>query len=235
MTSAVSKDDIEGEIWKFAQQAGAAGGRVELHTITRLLKIIDQYAIFAGRKYASPEWEMPEPEPDPFSYLAPGQFDLEAGVGRCLQCECIRKVGSFNKDTGKPYGHRKRCRSCRSVKPKKAADFKITCRQCGHYKDADDFYHDARSVNGYAVRCKDCAEGRKTCMVCRERVQSFPSLSDHRDICGECRLNRKEDVLMFLAKYKCRTCHERKFIEFFPDVKKTRPQSNFSCLECNGK
>jgi hypothetical protein len=102
MTSLVSKDDIENELYKLAGPHKAA-------LIPRVMQVIDKYAISMSRKMGdlSVGWH-----PDA-RYLRPGETDEQAGKRRCLGCGKIRDLTrEFARDHRMPNGRRRRCLEC---------------------------------------------------------------------------------------------------------------------------
>jgi hypothetical protein len=232
VTSVLSRDDVEDTIWKLLGTR-----RVDTWKVERLLRMIDQYAIFQARKYVPPS-DFPEPPPDPYAYLDPGEFDLEKKVGRCDECGKVRKIpGGFARDAKREAGYRMPCKRCRSVAQPRVVtnpSLELTCRQCGKSKLAEEnFYRRESSKTGYDAKCKDCTDHRRSCLVCGERqhIGKFPTPQD-RPVCVICRETAPEPVRAVLKKYLCRVCGDRKFVEEFPEEKVTNPQISYACLVC---
>lgn len=101
MTSLVSRDDVENELFKLAGPHKAA-------LLPRVMAVIDKYAITMSRKLGdlSVDWT-----PDG-KYLRPGDTDEAAGKRRCLGCGKIRDLTDFARDHRMPNGRRRRCLEC---------------------------------------------------------------------------------------------------------------------------
>jgi hypothetical protein len=102
MTSLVSKDDIENELYKLA-------GPRKATLIPRVMAVIDRYAITMSRRMGdlSVDWN-----PDGRS-LRPGETDEVTGKRRCLGCGRVRDLTKdFACDHRMPNGRRRRCLEC---------------------------------------------------------------------------------------------------------------------------
>lgn len=224
MTSAVSRDDVEDQLWRHVRPGTSPA------VIRSLLKTIDQYAIFAARKYTVDD-DLPPVviTPDPYEHILPGQFDMELGMGRCLRCEIPKSIHEFTKNSASKTGRRPECRLCRKqggwreIRPRKRQ-----CVVCGKRKEVSNFL---------GSKCLDCVDQMKTCLCCYERqsADEFPLHPDRRDLCRTCRKTRRADIAILLSQYLCRACGERKWVEEFPAGKRLYPQRNFACKKCEGK
>jgi hypothetical protein len=211
--------------------------------VSRFMRVVDSYARQMGRSIASISDQFPEitgPQ-DPYPHLLAGKFDLDAGIGRCVTCDKVKRLSQFNKDSHSPWGRRSRCRLCQADHLRKQPPVRKQCSRCGKLKNLlTDYYKSGTGddgPSGYMSMCKNCKDGKLDCLVCEERkkLSDFPNRMDKRDICGECRTTRKAEVELQLVQYKCRQCGERKYMDAFPAAKKDSPKSNFACLECDGK
>lgn len=211
--------------------------------MSRFMRVVDSYARQMGRSIASISEQFPEitGPTDPYPHLLPGKFDLDAGIGRCAACDKVKRLSQFNKDSHSPWGRRSRCRLCQQDHLRRQQPVKHQCSRCKRVKNLlTDYYKSGTGEDGpqgYMSMCKNCKDGRLDCLVCLERKKlgDFPHLLDKRDICGACRNDRKAEVAVQLAKYHCRQCGERKYLDDFPAAKKENPRGRFTCLACDGK
>lgn len=231
MTSAVSRDDVEGELWKLA-------GRVDPWQIERVMRMIDKYSITTARKYA-PMWGGEPPAvnlSDAYPDLKPGEQDLGNNIARCCDCEKVKKLPyNFNLDRTRPEGQQRICRTCagRKREPRKAeSSVPITCAKCGDTKDSSNFYRREKNITGFDSVCKDCTDYRQACLVCtaRRHKNEYAKHADQRPVCDSCRA--KDSSAMWLRSYYCRSCKIDKMLEDFPDDKRLNVHAQYSCLEC---
>lgn len=208
------------------------------------MRVVDSYARQMGRSIASISDQFPEitgPQDDPYPHLLPGKFDMDAGIGRCVACDKVKRLSQFNKDSSSPWGRRSRCRLCQQDHLRRLPPVRKTCSRCKRQKNLlTDFYKSGTGEDGppgYMSLCKNCKDGRLDCLVCLERkwLRDFPQMLDRRDICGDCRENRKAEAAIHLARYHCRQCDERKYLDEFPAGKREAPRSRFACLACDGQ
>jgi len=166
MTSQISRDDIEASLWKFAQTAATAGGRIAPWMIERELRIIDGYAISMSRQKQAPVLPVqPKFEyADPYAYILPGKYDLELNLCRCPQCEKVKilNADNFVKDSKNPCGYRMKCKLCR-VKKKDGTEGipkpnkKYKCRGCTQMRDVNDFPEAKKNNPLLSMSCNFCA------------------------------------------------------------------------------
>src|SRR5208282_5204263 len=103
MTSLVSRDDVENELFKLAGPYKAA-------LLPRVMAVIDKYAITMSRKMGdlSTDWH-----PDTHRALRPGETDEATGKRRCLGCGKVKDLTrDFARDHRAPDGRRRRCSEC---------------------------------------------------------------------------------------------------------------------------
>jgi hypothetical protein len=235
MTSAVSREDVEGELWKLA-------GRVDPWRIERVMRLIDKYSISVSRKYA-PIWGVEELPPPTLSEvypdLLPGQQDIGKNIARCCECEKVKKLPyNFNLDRTRKVGFQRICRACagkhREKKPAPEPDFKITCAKCGETKIAQgNYYRREKNTTGYDSVCKDCTDYRQACLVCfaRRHKNEYAKHPDQRPVCDTCR-TKNPSAAIWLHTYYCRGCRIDKWLEEFPEDKRFNVHAQYSCLEC---
>ena len=169
MTSQISRDDIEESLWRFAQQAGAAGGRIPPWMIEKQLRIIDGYAISMSRQKQAPILAAPVTRifDDPYAYILPGKYDPDLNLARCPQCERVKRLDpdNFVKDSKNPCGYRMKCKLCR-VKPKDGTEGipkpnkKYKCRNCTQMRDVGDFPEAKRKNPLLSMSCNYCTKKR---------------------------------------------------------------------------
>lgn len=148
MTSAISREDVESELWRL-------GGRgASLAVITRLLRLIDSYAISTARKYTDIGF-IDAPPVDPYSYLLPGQFDRAAKVGRCITCKQPRKLTEFRRDHTSAIGYRTRCEHCKPKTPRKD-NIGYLCRLCSERRPLSDFPQQKQDSPSLMIPCIKC-------------------------------------------------------------------------------
>lgn len=243
VTSLISRDDLESEIWKVA-------GRTAPWNVERLLRLIDRYAIESARKWTLDYPKEEKAEDDGWPNLGPGASDLAYEVTRCVACLKVKRWPQFYRDNTKATGHRNRCMKCckmhigddKEERPTRT----FTCRACGGTKKATDFYKNSGTANGYDYRCKSCKDRKSPkifkCKLCgAEKPQwAFPpgKLDDPRGRwgCLECwpegtKLPPKKER----EGYRCRDCGKYKQADEFPDGKKESPASIHYCLACDSK
>lgn len=171
MTSIVSRDDVEAELWR-------AGIR-DWVQVSRIMKIVDTYALTHARDYKRPE-DLPA---EPWAHLAPGNWDAEARLTRCLGCSAVKSWdGNFTKDVGHITRHRIICKVCEgkavvSDKPGKL----YLCRKCEKRKELAEFPAKKRlnpSVGCFCSSCEDEVAASKTffCRRCKRNklIGEFP-------------------------------------------------------------
>lgn len=185
MTSAVTIDDIEGELWK----AGLRSARV----IDDILRLVRLY------KLASVRQEIPVP------VLEPGGSDPGTMTAKCVRC---LKVKNWSQFLTSVKGRSEICRTC--LKDADAAeDIYIRCANCGRTRHASDFYRRRDLASGYSPRCKDCHDDKVTCPGCHGRWDAADMAGDRCPPCSEgrrasgrylCRkCNRRLDIACFPA------------------------------------
>lgn len=151
MTSAVTRDEVEYELWK--------GGIRSPSVVSKIMRVIDIYAISAARKYtaAAP----PEPPFEPYWYLKPGQGDPSEGVIRCDgACGRPKRADMFHVDKDGPLGRKTTCKSClrkaRESSTQEAKGWK--CPDCGKRKVADEYPEDKRQNPRLRIACLSCGQ-----------------------------------------------------------------------------
>ena len=238
MTSLISRDDIESEIWKLS-------GRTAPWQVEKVLRLIDRYALENARKWAGQYPQEPAREDDGWPGLAPGDSDMTFGVTRCAACGKVKRWVQFYRDKTRVTGHRNRCMACCKTGrgDEEYPDITLTCHACGMTRKASDFYKNAGTRTGFDYRCKPCKDKGQPakifkCKLCgREKTQyMFPpgKAEEPRSLwaCLECwpegtKLPRKP------RKYKCRECGQKKLVSEFPPGKKDNPGSVHYCTGCD--
>jgi hypothetical protein len=239
MTSLVSRDDIESEIWKLS-------GRTAPWHIEKLMRLIDRYAIENARKWAAQYPQEPEPQDDGWPDLGLGDSDLAFEVTRCTACGRVKRWPQFYRDKTRSTGRRNRCmKCCKTGKgDEEYPTITFTCHACGKTRKASDFYKNAGTKTGFDNRCKTCKDGSKQakifkCKMCqREKPQyAFPPgklKEPHANYaCLEC---WPEGTKLLPKKgYKCRECSQFKPVNEFPPGKKDKPGSVQYCNDCESR
>lgn len=150
MTSTVTRDDVEGELWKLA-------GRRPSGDIRKFMRLVDLYAVTVGRKLGGTDedWTI-----DKWAHLKPGETDSNAGMRRCAACGKVRNLyGAFEKEARAPYGRRLRCTSCREPKWRsrnRGRPDRYFCRKCKGYKPISAFPAEKRKTPKLLFHCLEC-------------------------------------------------------------------------------
>lgn len=170
MTSALSREDIEAEIWHLL-----GGHRVDTWKVRRVLRLIDQYA--ATRNY------VPEPEEEPVlleCLLCHGEFPVshffrrastergygtkcrecrKPGMRKCAACKVKKAIGQF---PVKRDGFRSRkCAECVTVgKPEYPPLADYLCRSCRVRKPLELFPEAKRQTRSLMIPCMACSQGK---------------------------------------------------------------------------
>ena len=173
MTSAVSKSDIEDELWKNGIRSKAA--------VSGIMRLIEIYA--AGKAHA---WQAPDVIlPLPVQELAPGESDAVRRVTRCISCGHIKKWKSnFPGRAGSPTGYGNRCKICISdekpLPPGIPDDLFFPCRDSLHVPPGESlhasrFYRRSDTGTGFGYTCIDC-QSRKRALD-KQSVIAGPSVN----------------------------------------------------------
>lgn len=105
MTSTASKEEVENELWR----AGIRSPQV----MKRLLRVIDIYSVSVAHRMIPANAHNEQFLADPYYYLNPGQWDIDAGVTRCSVCFKVRKWSPyFHRNLDHPSGHQLSCKQC---------------------------------------------------------------------------------------------------------------------------
>jgi hypothetical protein len=149
MTSMVSRDDLENELYKIAGPHRAA-------QLPRLMQIIDKYAITVSRKMGdlSVDWA-----PDQYRYLKPGDTDEETGKRRCAGCGKVKTLKEYATDRRYPNGRRRRCLEC---SPDKKLVREYWCPGC----------KERLSLDKFGVKKKRNPSRVFKCLVCEQKKAS---------------------------------------------------------------
>lgn len=146
MTSMVTRDDIQDELYKLV-------GVQKAYEVGRFMKLVNTYAYALAHKM-NEQYEAQ----DKWRHLKPGQTDLEAGMRRCAACGQVRDLRkSFTRDNRSPHGRKLRCKTC--VPPPKDNKYpdKYLCRMCGERKILKKFPQEKRANPKVRYNCLDCA------------------------------------------------------------------------------
>src|SRR5260370_4478339 len=102
MTSQVTREQVENELWK-------AGIR-STFTVARVMRAIDLYSLTVARRQSQFTLENPG---TPFYWLTPGDWDKNGEVTCCVACGKTKKWAHFHVDETHPSGHKVTCKPCR--------------------------------------------------------------------------------------------------------------------------
>jgi len=187
MTSMVSWDDVEAELWK--------AGIKNVQVLDRLRATITRFAYDLGRQM----YEVEE-TPDPYGEgMSPGEWDPDSKRACCSQCGDVKSFSQFGLDMHHPSGHKLTCRRCAGIPPEVDLTAKYHCRSCGQRKELMQFpkakiISPARNIN-----CLECqgdrvvAEYKYLCPGCgaRKELEEFPlekrRNSRIRSLCSACK------------------------------------------------
>jgi len=172
MTSATSRADVEDALY-------VAGIRDPRH-VTRLMLVIDRFAVDQAHHYLHDAPEDPGIPVDPY-YLLPGEYDLKAGVTMCRECAQVKPwVKNFHVDRAHPTGRLTICRACirdnpaknderyvpsKRYRQRKELEKGYLCRRCGGRKELDQFPRAKQlrpAIVAWCLECQPGAEQEKT-------------------------------------------------------------------------
>lgn len=131
MTSAISREDVEQQIWLLL-----GNHRVEAWKVERLLRLVDKYAVTAARNFTV--------NPDD---LVPPEIKLD-----CMICGHNLPANMFRKKAGTQRGYERRCKICRPGSKGKL----YLCRQCNRRKPLREFPEMKQEQPSLAVGCNVC-------------------------------------------------------------------------------
>jgi hypothetical protein len=190
MSSAVSRDDVESEIWRTGVKSP--------HRIKQLMNVIDAYA-FGMVRASKPET----------NELLPGESDFAERKTRCDKCMVVKDWKYFSADLRVKSGHKSRCMACcgpvRNVIPysegKRKHKDEYLCRKGEHYLPIGEFDIIKTYDRAKPIWCIKCMEThgiqedhlRWPCPVCHKRrlPDEFPK---------EKRLHSRRDVTCLICK-----------------------------------
>jgi hypothetical protein len=116
MTSLVSRDDVEDQLYNLAGPHKAA-------LCPKVMRVIDAYTITVSRKMGGVDWT-----PETHKYLRPGEVDEGSGKRRCVTCGKVKDLNKeFAFDSRVPYGRRRSCLIC---SPNKHLVREYLCPKC---------------------------------------------------------------------------------------------------------
>jgi hypothetical protein len=143
MTSMVTRDELEDELYKLVGQHRAA-------QLPRLMRIIDSYAISVSRKMGPIDWH-----PDPYKYLKPGETSAEGDKRRCRQCGKVKDltIDNFAPAARDPYNRRQSCTDC---SPNGRRHTEFFCRGCGERHTIDKFPPAKKKNPRLQIHCLFC-------------------------------------------------------------------------------
>lgn len=164
MTSVVSRDDVEAELWR--------AGVKSWPEIARLLKVIDVYSISRGRDF-QPGFGQIEPV-EPWGHLGPGGWDKESRVTRCEVCHLVKSWrGNFRRNQDHPSRWHSTCKLCEKtvvISPSIPEGKLYLCRGCDTKKEIGLFPLAKRqnpSRNYWCLRCShERVENLSDCRTC---------------------------------------------------------------------
>jgi hypothetical protein len=164
MTSQVSRADVLDALYLL-------GGKSKAHEVRKTMLAIDQYAATVADRMRQNE-QLAE---DSYTYLKPGDTDINKGMRRCASCGKVRNLsGFFAKDSKCEYGRKLRCVVCRPPagwdEVGRTRQDRYLCQKCETRKPLSHFPEAKQARPKLTMWC----------LACKGQAKELPGISCYR-------------------------------------------------------